>query len=189
MIEARFSGLPDLVAALKAFAPKLRGQALRQPLAAAGRVVRNEARRLTPVIDSKDPAVRAGRRKPGTVRDAISVRTSKRDRKAGNVGVFINVRPASKGSRGAKSPTDPYYWQWLEFGRNARAAGTRIAKRGRRRRQVIKVRAVGAIAGFKFLTRAAAALPQALRVFSAKAGPAIQRLAARKGIKLPGGGL
>jgi hypothetical protein len=48
------------------------------------------------------------------------VRTSKADKKDGNVGVFVNVKPAKSGQRGAKSRDDPYYWRWLEFGRSAR---------------------------------------------------------------------
>lgn len=185
MIESKVTGLPDLRAQLKAFPVKLRNQALRQPLAAGARVVRNEARRLTPVLDGNDSAVRAGRRKPGTLRDAITVRTSKRERKLGNVGVFVNVRPAPKSQRGAKSPNDPFYWRWVEFGRQARAAATRVGRPRLGLRRTRRLRAVGAIAGFRMLTKAAALLPQALRIFIAKAGPAIQRLAARKGINLP----
>lgn len=188
MIESKVNGLPDLRAQLKALPIKLRNQALRQPLAAGARVVRDEARRLTPVLDGNDAAVRAGRRKPGTLRNAISVRTSKRERKLGNVGVFVNVRPAPKSQRGANSPNDPFYWRWVEFGRRARAAA---AGAGRPRlrlglKRSRRLRAVGAIAGFRMLTKAAAMLPQALRIFIAKAGPAIQRLAQRKGINLPG---
>jgi HK97 gp10 family phage protein len=77
--------------------------------------VRNAARRSAPVLRA-GTALKAPYRKPGTVRDAIRVRTSKADRKAGDVGVFVNVRPAKAGARGAKNPNDPFYWRWLEFG-------------------------------------------------------------------------
>jgi hypothetical protein len=38
--------------------------------------------------------MKAPYRKPNTVKQAIRVRTSKADRRAGDVGVFVNVRPA-----------------------------------------------------------------------------------------------
>ena len=139
MIEAKVTGIPDLRAALAGIVPKLRVRALRNALAAGARVVQSSARAATPVISASALPVRLGYRKPGTVRKAISVRTSKEARKAGNVGVFVNVKPA-KGARfktttssvlglkvrtkrltrasqrGAKSPNDPFYWRWLEFG-------------------------------------------------------------------------
>lgn len=171
MIEAKVVGIPDLREALRGIVPKLRVRALRNALAAGARVVQGAARAATPVIDAFSMPVRMGYRKPGTVRKAISVRTSKMARKAGNVGVFINVRPAkgaqfktTTGSsglkvrrqtrvsqRGAKSPNDPYYWRFLAF-------GTKHMR------------------PFPFLTKGAAALPQALQVFLAKIGPAIEKL-------------
>ena len=165
MIEAKVVGLPDLRAALQGVVPKLRVRAIRNALAAGAREVQKAARAATPVISPAAPAVRRGWRKPGTVRKAISVRTSKLARRAGSVGVFVNVRPA-KGARygavtvgpvfrtrvrvlkrasqrGARSPNDPFYWRWLNFGaRHMRGAG--------------------------FLERGAAMLPQALAVFTAR---------------------
>lgn len=139
MIEAKVTGIPDLKRELASIVPKLRVRALRNALAAGGRLVQRAMRGATPVLSPAAPAVLAGRRKPGTVRNAISVRTSKMARRDGDVGVFVNVRPA-KGARykttrtsvlgvkvqrmqlvrasqrGANSPTDPYYWRWLFFG-------------------------------------------------------------------------
>lgn len=175
MIEAKVTGIADLREALRGIVPKLRVRALRLALAAGARVVQASARAATPVIDGSALAVRKGYRAPGTVRKAISVRTSKTARAAGDVGVFVNVKPA-KGARfvtrkasflgikvrnrvqvrasqrGAKSPRDPYYWRFLEFGT---ATGTRA---------------------YGFLQRGAQALPRALQVFEAKIGPAIAKL-------------
>lgn len=174
MIEARVTGVADLRRELAALPNKLRVRAVRNALAAGARLVRNAARSAAPVLSIGDPAVQAGRRKPGTVRKAISVRTSKTARAAGNVGVFVNVRPA-KGARfktttsnllglkirtkrltrasqrGAKSPNDPFYWRFVAFG--TRNMGPR-----------------------NFLEAGAARLPQALAVFLAKIGPAIAKL-------------
>lgn len=119
MISAKVNGIPELKTALAGLVPKLRRQALRNALAAGARVVRDEARRRAPVLQ---PTLRAPYRKPGTVRKAVSVRTSKAARRAGDVGVFVNVRPAKRGQRGAKSQNDPFYWRFLEFGTKKMAA-------------------------------------------------------------------
>ena len=177
MIEAKVTGIPELREALAGIVPKLKVRALRNALAAGARVVQKAMRAPTavPVINSTDPAVRRGYRKPGTVRDAISVRTSKAARAAGNVGVFVNVKPA-KGARyrtstrnvlglklrsrsltrasqrGAKSPNDPYYWRWLAFG------AKHMPKK------------------YPFLQRGAEALPRALAVFVQKLPAIVAKL-------------
>ena len=171
MIEARVTGIPDLKAALAGIVPKLRVRALRNALAAGAREVQKAARAATPVINPGSLPVRQGIRKPGTVRKAISVRTSKAARRAGDVGVFVNVKPAkgaafktTRGAfgikvrrqvrasqRGAKSPNDPFYWRFLAFGTKHMPA-------------------------FSFLQRGADALPQALAVFTAKLPAIIDKL-------------
>jgi HK97 gp10 family phage protein len=166
MIKATVSGIPDLKAALAGVVPELRRRVLRNALGAAARVVRDDARRRAPVLSPTvnapyrtpvlSPTVNAPYRTPGTVRKAIVVRTSKESRRAGNVGVFVNVRPAKRGQRGAKSKTDPFYWRFIEF-------GTKF------------------IQGRQFLQRAADRLPQALQVFINQVGPQIAKLNNRRG--------
>jgi len=140
--EVKITGVEDAAAKLRALVPAMRKKVLRNALAAGARLVRDDAKRNAPVLSA---SFKAPYRKPGTVRDAISVRTSKNARKAGDVGVFVNVRPA-KGAkfktnttnlivvkikrrvqtrasqRGAKSPNDPFYWRFLEFGTRKMAA-------------------------------------------------------------------
>jgi HK97 gp10 family phage protein len=174
MIEAKVEGIPDLRRELAAIPGKLRKRALRVALAAGARVVRDEAQRRAPIISASAAAVLKGYRKPGTLRKAIAVRTSKIARRSGDVGVFVNVKPAkgaryktittkflglkikgrqmvSAGQRGAKSPDDPFYWRWIEFGRRGASAKP-------------------------FLQPAAAKLGQALQIFREKIGPAIAKL-------------
>lgn len=152
MMKATVHGIPDLKLALAQIAPKLQYRALRNALAASARVVRDEAKRLTPVLQvpvrTKGGVVK---REPGTVRKALSVRTSKNNKRAGNVGVFVNVRPAKRGSRGTNNPRDPFYWRWLEFGARH-------------------------MPGRSFLQGAASKLPESLEVFKAKIGPQIAKL-------------
>lgn len=132
-VTVNVRGLEELGATLRAMPDKLRKRALRNALAAGGRVFRDEARRLTPVLPAaihmKNGMIR---RAPGTVRKAITVRTSKLARRRGDVGVFVNVRPAKGALRGANKPFDPFYWKFLEFGtKHMPAVGmlTRAAQR------------------------------------------------------------
>lgn len=106
-------GLAELKRKFESIPKALRRRVLRNALAEGARLVRDEAKRNAPVLQN---IAKAPYRKPGTVKNAIKVRTSKLDRRAGNVGVFVNVKPAAQGQRGAKNPNDPYYWRWLEFG-------------------------------------------------------------------------
>lgn len=151
-------GLKDLTDKLRSLAPKMRVRVLRNSLAAGARIVRDDAKKNAPVLSGvrKTPY-----RKPGTVRDAIAVRNSKRDRRAGDVGVFVNVRPAKGGNRGAKNPLDPFFWRWQEFGWNpARKGESKKQRRAENKAMTAKRKA-----GRKFITGAISKLPQALEVF------------------------
>ncbi len=106
-------GLQDAIAELKALPAKLRRRAVLNALRAGAREVRKDMRAATPVLQV--PVRRKGRliRQPGTVRKAVSVRTSRAAARAGNIGVFVNVRPAKGANRGATNPFDPFYWRFL----------------------------------------------------------------------------
>lgn len=146
-IEVRIEGLDALRQALLSLPDKLRRRALRNALAAGARIVRDAAKAGAPVLAKPSP-----RRAAGTLRKAITVRTSKQARRAGDVGVYVNVRPAKGAARGAKSPSDPFYWRFVEFG-------------------TAKMRAQ------PYLRPAAEAkLQDALEAFERKLGPQIQRL-------------
>lgn len=151
-------GLPDLRTALQGLVPKLRRRALRNALAAGARIIRDAARAQAPVL-SAGSSKRAPYRTTGTVRKAIAVRTSKAATRRGDVGVFVNVRPAKGGSRGARSRNDPFYWRFLEFG----TAHMRMRP---------------------FLQPAAQKLGQALAKFIEVIGPQIARLNGGKDVQL-----
>jgi HK97 gp10 family phage protein len=169
MDTVKIEGLDDLKAKLRDLPRKMRVRVLRNALSAGARLVRDEAKRNAPVLAQAD---RTPYRTPGLVRKSISVRTSKRDRRAGDVGVFVNVRPAKSGQRGAKSPTDPFYWRWLEFGWNPARAGESRAQR----RKLNRAGASKRRPGDKFLTNAASKLPQALEVFKKQVGVWLQKV-------------
>jgi HK97 gp10 family phage protein len=150
-VTVRIQGMDQALATLRTLPDRLRKRALRNALAAGGRVIRDAARRSAPVIDPMDPAVQRGERAVGTVRRAIVVRTSKQARRQGNVGVYVNVRPAKGSQRGAKSPRDPFYWRFLEFG----------TKRHR---------------AYPFLRPSASRLQDAFEAFRAAIGPVLARM-------------
>lgn len=158
----KLHGLDEVRAALKALPHKLRKRVLRNALAVGARVFRDEARRLTPVMSSRTPQDRhklaKGIRTPGTVRKAIRVRTSKRARAAGNVGVYVNVVPAKGAAKGANKPGDPYYWRWLEFGAYGKP-------------------------GYQMLQRAVGRSSEALNKIIATLGPAIQKMNTKGGTR------
>lgn len=175
-VSAKVEGIPDMRQALLSIPAKLRYRALRNSLAAGARIVRDAARSKAPVLQGS-----AKFRKPGTLKKAIVVRTSKVARSAGDVGVFVNVRPAKRGQRGARSQNDPFYWRWQEFGWTpASGPRTNAAKRARRKAN----RTTPAIPGRGFLQSAGSRLNDALKVFIDKIGPQIEKLNGGKGVGL-----
>jgi hypothetical protein len=155
----KINGLQEFKTLLADMPERMRKGVLRTLLRDSMKLVREDARANAPtlsrpVLDSRGAPIRL----PGTVKRAISVRTSKADAKDGNVGVFVNVRPLAgnvykraggqrvlvrKSRRSAVNPRDPYYWRWLEFGRKGKAPAR----------------------AFKFLHSAADALPRAFEEF------------------------
>ena len=163
-LTVKIDGLDDLKRALADLTPQLRKKVLLSALRKAARVVSDAAKASAPVLAQPAPY-----RTRGLVRKRISVRTSKESRRAGDVGVFVNVRPApgakykringkrtfvKASQRGARSATDPFYWRFLEFG----------TKKMRAR---------------PFLRPAADKLPEALRVFESQVIPQIEKYNAR----------
>jgi HK97 gp10 family phage protein len=115
--QAELKGVDELKRALEQVPDKLKKKGLAKGLRLAGNLVRDTARRSAPLLQTPTP-----RRNKGTVRKNIVVRTSKYARKAGDLGVFVGVRPLrgartkKLGAAGAKNPNDPFYWWFLEFG-------------------------------------------------------------------------
>lgn len=160
--EIKIDGFGELAAKLRALVPAMRKKVLRNALAAGARLVRDDAKRNAPVLST---AMQAPHRKPGTLRAAIKVRTSKVARRAGDVGVFVNIKPAKGAARGAKSSADPFYWRFQEFGWTPASKRPGLATKLQRRRAA-RQGVARQIPGRKFLSNAAAKLPEALAVFN-----------------------
>ena len=104
--------------ALLSVAPELRRGVLRKALRYAMRIVLDATARNPPTPKLKKPVFRRGVliREPGTIIRNIKLRTSRDATKDGDVGVFVNVKPAKGADRGAFNPRDSFYWRWSNFG-------------------------------------------------------------------------
>ncbi len=151
-VSLDINGVNELKKALLGIPDRLRKRVLLKPLRESAAPVRTKSKSAAPVLKRATKY-----RKKGTVRRALAIRTSKIAAKAGNVGVFVGVRPLkgarqrTLGASGAKNPNDPFYWKFLEFGTKKMTARP-------------------------FLEPTAALLPQVARDFNTKAVTAINKL-------------
>lgn len=139
-VLVNISGLDQLQARLRALPDVLRKKVIMRALRKAARVVVAKAKQQAPVLKAPSKY-----RTPGLLKRRLVVRTSRESRRNGNLGVFINVKPAEKnkystsvtrigrvkiktrrlvkkGTAGAKSRLDPFYWRFVEFGTRKMAA-------------------------------------------------------------------
>lgn len=115
------SGIPDVKAALNAFAADLRRYVVRQALRSAAEPIVIAARNNAPTL-----ATATRRRVPGTLKRNINVFNSKKSNGQGGVlGVFVSVRASRQDLKKSPITGDPYYWRWVE-------GGHRIVPRSRR---------------------------------------------------------
>jgi len=177
LFKTTIGGLDELRRQLQAVPVTLRKKVLLSALRKAARVPLQVARQNVPIM-SAEMAAKAPYRTAGLLKKQLMVRTSKASRQAGNVGVFINVKPAAgakykssksqdllgaytkrtkvrESQRGAKSKLDPYYWKFVEFGTKKMAARP-------------------------FIQPAADALPRALTVFSDELANQVRKLNVKK---------
>lgn len=116
--EINVLGLKELEKTLARLPARLGEKVIRAALRAAAQPIRKDAQSRVPILKSPSKY-----RKPGTVRKAITIKRSKRDK----FGVFLTIAGLSakkikefKGGAvnksGAKNPDDPFYWLFLEFG-------------------------------------------------------------------------
>ncbi len=166
-ITATVEGLENLKSSLSGLPDNLRRKVLLSALRKGAAVVRKAARAATPELQTPVPY-----RTKGLLKKRLMVRVSRVSKAAGNVGVFINIKPADGtrytkhnvlgvryktvkrvSNRGAKSPLDPYYWRFVAF--------------GTKNRNHIPAR--------NFLQAGADVLPEALEVFEREVIPAIEK--------------
>lgn len=153
----KLQGFEQTRATLRALPDKLRKKVLMSSLRKAARVVQRYARQYVPVL--KAPAKY---RTKGLLKRRIAVRESRESRQQGNLGVFVNIKPADRAKyatdtvsigrvkikqrrlvkasqRGARSPNDPFYWRFVEFGTRRMPAVSFIGKAGERLDEALAV--------------------------------------------------
>jgi hypothetical protein len=108
-------GLDAFIAKMAELPKALARKALRPSLLAGAYVAQKATVEAAPRLAK--PVYRKGKliRTPGLLKSRIKVRTSKEATREGNIGVFVNVKPAAPGERGKYSPLDPFYWKFVTF--------------------------------------------------------------------------
>lgn len=120
--EINVLGLREIKAVLEKLPARLGEKVVRAALRAAAQPMRKDAQARAPIL--KKPKFG---RKPGTVRQAITIKRSKQDK----FGVYLTVaglsakkikafKAGSANKDTAYNPDDPWYWLFLEFGTSKR---------------------------------------------------------------------
>ena len=195
-INVKVEGLDGLKVELTEISRTLRKKVLLKALKAAAKIVLQEARSRVPVLSDQLPNAY---RTKGLLKKRLTIRTSRVSRQEGNIGVFVNVKPADGAKyktvvtnvlgfkfrntkmtrasrRGAKSPDDPFYWWFVERGTRPHLIKPRIGKKA------LSIGISGAYSSVNhpgaratpFLRPASEKLPEALKAFEAEVIPAIE---------------
>ena len=122
--SVHIAGLDTFAQALKLLPHNISRRVLRGAVAAAGKVIRDEAKARAPVHSGP---VAKGHPPPGTLKRAIALGRSNRLSKPGKEVYHVFVRnSAIAGSKGKKiiagGKFDAYYWRYVEFGTSRMAA-------------------------------------------------------------------
>jgi hypothetical protein len=123
-------------------------------------VVKAEIKRNTPVMRGGAKKNKTKTRTAGLIKRRVSIRRSNIDKKEGNIGVFVNVKPAKKENRGAKSRLDPFYWSFINHGWTP---GNRRKKTKDKKVRTIK-KPTYSIRGKKFMQSGAPKLSESLQI-------------------------
>lgn len=157
-VEAEIIGLDGLEKALDGIEKKLRRKVLGDVLKKAMVPVREAMRSKAPVLNRRTAKTKT--RTVGLLKKKISIRSSKVDKKAGNIGFFVNVTPAKGANAGAKSKTDPFYWRFINKGWTP---GNRRKKDKNKKTRTVKVPTYSK-PGKKFIQAGAPKLTESLKI-------------------------
>ena len=155
-------GIEKLKFALENVEKKLRTKAVKDALILGAGPVAKQMRKNVPVLKTRKSKTKTRTR--GLVKSRIKIRTSSVDRRKKDIGVFVNVKPAPKGQRGAKSKTDPFYWKFINYGWSP---GNRQKTTKRKKPRTVKA-PLYSIRGVKFIESGATKLPESLKIIEAE---------------------
>ncbi len=153
-------GIEKLKFALENVEKKLRTKAIKDALKLGAVPVAKQMRKNVPVLNFRKSKSKTKTRTRGLIRNSIKIRTSSVDRRKKDIGVFVNVKPAPKGQRGARSKKDPFYWKFINYGWSP---GNRKKKNKKGKLRVVKQPAYS-IRGVRFLESGAKKLPESLKI-------------------------
>lgn len=151
-------GIEKLKFALENVEKKLRTKAVKDALKLGAVPVAKQMRKNVPVLKTRKSKTKTRTR--GLVRSSIKIRTSSVDRRKKDIGVFVNVKPAPKSQRGARSKTDPFYWKFINYGWSP---GNRKKTTKRKKARTVKA-PLYSIRGVKFIESGATKLPESLKI-------------------------
>lgn len=155
-------GIEKLKFALENVEKKLRTKAVKDALKLGAVPVAKQMRKNVPVLKTRKSKTKTRTR--GLVRSSIKIRTSSIDRRKKDIGVFVNVKPAPKSQRGARSKTDPFYWKFINYGWSP---GNRKKTTKRKKARTVKA-PLYSIRGVKFIESGATKLPESLKIIEAE---------------------
>jgi len=158
--NVELKGLDDLENALKSLEKKLRTKEVSTMLIKGAEVVKAEIKRNTPVMRGGAKKNKTKTRTAGLVKKRVLIRKSSVDRRQGNIGVFVNVRPTKKENRGAKSKLDPFYWSFINQGWTP---GNRKKTTSKKKVRTVK-KPTYSIRGKKFMQSGAPKLSESLQI-------------------------
>lgn len=159
--NVELKGLDGLEDALKSIEKKMRTKEVSAMLIKGAEVVKAEIKRNTPVMRGGAKKNKTKTRTAGLVKKRVLIRKSSVDRRHGNIGVFVNVRPTKKENRGAKSRLDPFYWRFINQGWTP---GNRQKTAGKKKRPRVVKQATYSIRGKKFMQSGAPKLSESLQI-------------------------
>lgn len=159
--DVELKGLDGLENALKSLEKKMRTKEVSAMLTKGAEVVKAEIKRNTPVMRGGAKKNKTKTRTAGLIKRRVSIRRSSIDKREGNIGVFVNVKPAKKENRGSKSRLDPFYWSFVNQGWSP---GNRQKTAGKKKRPRIVKRATYSIRGRKFIQSGAPKLSESLQI-------------------------
>jgi HK97 gp10 family phage protein len=119
MVRVEFKGLREIQASIKELPKTLNKAILNKILLVGALLIRDEARKLAPVLETAQFG-----RKPGTLRKNIIAMRVKPDQYAATTLIRVRKLKGSQirrfkqktGLKATQNPNDAYYWRFVEFG-------------------------------------------------------------------------
>ena len=158
--NVELKGLDNLKNSLESIEKKMRTKEVFRIVVAGAMAVRNEIKKNAPVMQGSEKKNKTKTRTKGLIKRKISIRRSIVDKKQGNIGVFVNVKPAKGADKGAKSKKDPFYWSFINSGWTP---GNRKKQTKKNKSRIVK-KASYSIRGKRFIQTGAPKLTESLQI-------------------------